>query len=372
MTNIRIIFSLLLSHLILVSPAIADESRIYVYVEGVKSNATSVGEPLIVRQDEASIDFKVKVNFRKYYDDVWPEGRMELIDNNKTVSSALCSNYPGNETLMEGDDKLLVFYCPRLRLFGISTESPILRFTYTSKIEKVVYERKIERNMIPSVFGGVNQSSLSRKGNFLVSASIWAKLQGNSLDPTKAKLDICVLKTCRAVGFTIDNFTNDGYFILSGKLSWKLQNEQIAFIRDSKTLEYQIFYNNVPISDFNNRTPRTFFVKAEPAPEPKTSLRTTVKAQRVATLGALVKVTGTVIGKGSANCSVHFTPSRAPGIYSGGGYKSPSKNIAAGNSHTFQFTMGAKFQGTWGALLNCRDAKNGAYIPTEIALIVQR
>jgi hypothetical protein len=355
---------------LLPSWAQANNSRFYLYNSGDKLSTNT--QSLELKKDANLIEFKVKVNYKLYYEDTSPTGVLEVVDGEKVIFRESCSHYAVGDDGREGEDILVAFPCSYVDLAGILTSNPILKFTYTSKIEKLTYSIPIDRKNVTSVYSSVPIASLSTAGVLSVVLEIITSAKGDKLNESKASGEACVGNSCFRIPFTDNPIERDGQFVAQGKINVKLNSNQVKKLSERNQIILKSSYSGFPILDFsgNSSVPRSVDIE-EPA-APITKLISSIKVPTTSTLGTRFNASVKISGKGTANCSVYLAPSRARGIYSGNGVHSPTYRIQSGTTRSIPLVMGEKFQGTWGAILNCTDAGNNAYLKINVATLIQR
>lgn len=348
----------------------ADNSRFYLYSSGEKISTSA--QSLEINKGGSLIEFKVKVNYKLYYEDTSPSGVLEVLDGEKAISQKTCSHYAVGDDGMEGEDTLVAFQCSYVKLDGIITSRPILKFTYTSKIEKLTYSLPINTKSISTVYSYVPKATLSISGVLSVVLEISTSAKGDPLNESKATGEACVENSCFRIPFTDKQVERNGQFLIQGKLTAKLNSDQIKNVSGQKRITIKSAYLGSPILDSSGEPSSVTNVDIEVPAAPTTKLSSSIKVPTASTLGTRFNASVKISGKGAANCSVYLAPSRARGIYSGNGVHSPTYLIQGGATKLIPLVMGEKFQGTWGAILSCTDAGNNAYLKISVATVIQR
>lgn len=348
----------------------ADDSRFYLYNSGEKLSANT--QSLELKKDANLIEFKVKVNYKLYYEDTSPTGVLEVVDGEKVIFKEPCSHYAVGDDGIEGEDILVAFPCSYVELDGIITSKPILKFTYTSKIEKLTYSIPINTKNIRPVYSSVPNATLSISGVLSVVLEMSTSAKGAALNESKATGEACVGNSCFRIQFTDKPVERNGQFIAQGKMTVKLSSDQIKRVSELKRITLKSSYLGSPILNFSGESTSVTNVDIEAPAAPTTKLISSIKVPTASTLGTKFNAAVKISGKGAANCSIYLAPSRARGIYSGNGVHSSTYRIQSGTTRLIPLVMGEKFQGTWGAILSCTDASNDAYLKINVATVIQR
>ena len=365
-----VVATLLVSSMVLAPEANADNSRFYFYADEQKISPDAKAWPL--PKFGAQLGFAVKVNYKLYFEDTSPIGELEIIDGGKVLQKDTCAHYVTNDDGQEGTDRLVRFYCANVNLNGTMTTSPVIKFTYTSTIEKLIFTLPIDSKNTSPIYSYMAKASLSLNGVLSVVLELITSAKGEPPVGSKANNEICIGDSCVKVPTESKPILRDGNLVLQGKLDLKLTKNQLEKIKDTGKISYKSTYNGVMIIDSENNSTILASVEIEKPPPPITKLVSTIRVPISTTLGTIFSADVKIIGKGTANCSIYLAPSRSRGIYSGNGVNTAVYRISAGTSKAIPLVMGEKFQGTWGAILNCTDSSNGAYLKINVATVIQR
>jgi hypothetical protein len=301
-------------------------------------------------------------------------GTFTLSDGSETVSSGNC-NYRPDSTNFDSNlgiwktpficsfnlPAAIVLNNPRIEFYfnfhGVQLSGPVIHLAPIVPVSKPETPKATPLPSLKYSYSEIEKPKLKLDGTLRMVYKIFSD-SGNSLDPSKASLKVCLGQECKIS-------SADSNLIIS--YQQKLNAVQVSRI-PTDGLMITLSYDGISLDSGLINS----YLDRETAPDPTTSLVATLSIPPAGKLGVPFYSTVGIKGKGSANCQIYTANSNNGGTsFSSNGWFSQRFKVKAGVSVRIKTLMTINSKGIYGVMASCTDAANGAPLAYVLNRMVQ-